>query len=97
MAALDMSFEHGQPLEVAEGHFETGITRAESRFGTYLHSVEWGEDRRSARIRGTGFDVSLRLDERFVHAKGTIPFFARMFEAPVRRFLEETFQKPVRG
>lgn len=97
MAALDISFEHGQPLEIARGNFETGITRAESKYRAYLHSVEWGEDRQSARIKGTGFDVLILLDERHVHAKGTIPFFAKMFEGPARKYLQETFQRPLPG
>ena len=97
MASLNMSFPHGQTEEVARERFELGINEAQSKFGNYIKTVEWGSDRTSANLKGSGFDVNLRVDHVAVHAVGTIPFFAKMLEAPVRKFLEDTFRRPVIG
>ena len=97
MASLNMSFPHGQSVEVARERFELGISEAKTKFGQYIKNVEWGPDRTSARLSGAGFDVNLRVDDVAVHAVGTIPFFAKTLEAPVRKFLEETFRRPAIG
>ena len=97
MALLNMSFEHGQTWDVARERFELGITEAEAKFGQYIKSVEWGADRTSAKLKGSGFEVELRVDLENVHATGTIPFFAKFLEKPVRKFLEETFKRPALG
>lgn len=94
MASLNMSIEHGQTWEEARVNFEKGITAAGVRYGKYIRLVEWSDDRTSARLRGKGFDVQLRLDEHSIHADGEVPFFVRMLERPIRRFVEETLNGP---
>ena len=94
MAPLNMSFRHGQPWETARANFETGINQAKDRFGAFLKSVEWSDDKTAARLRGSNFDVNLTLGPESVHAEGNVPFIARkLLEMPVRKFLEETFKK----
>jgi hypothetical protein len=70
------------------------MNEAETRFGSYLQSVEWSEDKTSAKILGSGFDVKLWVDDQSVHAEGQIPFLLRLaVERPVKKFLEDTFKK----
>ena len=71
MAALNMAFEHGQAWKVARANFETGITRPGAKFGMWIRKVEWNEERTSARLTGTGYDVLLLLDATKVYATGS--------------------------
>ena len=89
MASLNMSIVHGQTWEKAKANFEKGITAASARHAKYIRLVEWSDDRASARLSGKGFDVQLRLDEHSIHASGEVPFFVRLLEGPIRRFVEE--------
>ena len=97
MPKVDLSFEHGQTFENARANFEKGITQARSRFGMFIHEVDWSDDRSSARLTGKGFDLRLRLDDARVHVTGTAAIFPRFLDAPVRKFLAEIFQDGPRG
>ena len=92
MAALNMTIQHGQTPEAARANFEKGVTPAREKYGSYVRQVEWSDDHTSAHLTGSGFDVVLSVDDTAVHATGTIPFFAKMLEAPVRKFIEDTFR-----
>ena len=93
MAAFKMSFEHAQPWDLARERFETGVARAAEDFRSVIKTVEWSEDKTSARLEGRGFDVTLKLQPEALHAEGQVPFMARlMLETPIRKFLEETFR-----
>jgi hypothetical protein len=92
MPAVNLSFEHGQSYDAARTNFEKGITQAQAKFGMFIHKVVWSDDRTSARLTGTGFEVDLRLDESMVHATGHVPIFLRFLEGPIRKFLAKTFK-----
>jgi len=95
MASLDISFRHGQTEERAKANFRKAIDAAGTRYASLIRTVEWSPDRASARLVGQGFDVDVRLTGDSVRATGRVPLFARlMLEAPVRKFLEETFREP---
>ena len=93
MAALDMSFEHGQPWDEARANFEAGVARAAAKYPRWVRDPEWNDDRTEVRLTGPGYDVHLRLDETKVHATGHVPVPLWLLEGPVRRFLKEAFAK----
>jgi hypothetical protein len=88
MAALNMSVKHGQPWEVAKANFEKGITEAHAKHGHLIRHVDWSDDKTSATITGAGSEVRLWLDEESVHAKGHVPFFVKLLEGQIRKFIE---------
>jgi len=94
MPRVNLSFDHGQSWDAARASFETGITRAAAKFGLWIRRVEWSDDRTSARLFGPGYAVVLTLDERQVHVTGSLPFFPKFLEGPVRKFLAETLGSP---
>ena len=89
MAALNMTIEHGQSWESARASFEKGIVAAEARYGRHITRVAWSDDRTSALLSGTGFEVTLTVDPRAVYARGRVPFFFRMLEGPIRKFVQD--------
>jgi hypothetical protein len=97
MATLNLSIEHGQTWDNARASFERGITQAAEQYGRWIQRVDWSDDRTAARLTGNGFVVDLRIDDRQLHVAGEIPFYFRLFEAPLRRFVEETFHRPKLG
>jgi hypothetical protein len=94
VAALDMSVKHGQTWDAARANFENGVAQARAKFPAYVRGVAWSDDRTSAHLTGPGFDVVLSVDADSVHARGTVPFFVRMLEGPIRRFVEESLGPP---
>jgi hypothetical protein len=93
MAAFRMSYPHGQSLEEAQANFLKGMNEGQLRFGSYLQRVELAEDKTSAKIAGSGFDLKLWVDDQAVHAEGQVPFLLRFaIEKPVRKFLEDIFE-----
>lgn len=97
MAALKMSVKHGQPFAVASANFDSGISRAEAKFRSQIRQVEWSDDRSSATLKGPGFEVLLKVDADSVHATGHVPFFFKLFEGQMRKFVEETLAFPGNG
>ena len=81
MPPVNLSFEHGKSYDTARRNFEKGITHAHAKFGMFIHTVVWSDDRTSARLTGTGFEVNLRLDESMVHATGRVPIFPAFSKA----------------
>ena len=94
MAALDTTVKHGRDFATARANFEEAVTAASTKYGQFIREVEWSEDRTEARLTGPGFDVLLRVDPEVVRATGTVPFFVRMLEGPVMKFIEETLRRP---
>lgn len=90
MAQLNMAFEHGQPWEAARANFETAITKAESDYARWIHSVRWSEDRTAAVLSGPSYEIALELDETHVRARGRVPLAVKLLEPSVRRFVERT-------
>ncbi len=46
------------------------------------------------KLSGTGFEVNLSVDAESVHATGHVPFFFKLFEGQVRKFVQETLAAP---
>lgn len=94
MARLEISIEHGQSPEVAQEKFESGITAAVSRYGSWIGRLDWSEDRRAARVTGAGYEVRLWYDERSLHARGNVPLAWKLFEPAIRtriqRMIDDT-------
>lgn len=84
MARLEFSMEHGQPPERAQEHFEAGIAEAVERYGSWIGRLDWSEDRRAAMVSGSGYEVRLWYDDRFLHAHGHIPLAWKLFEPAMR-------------
>ncbi len=89
MAALNLSVKHGQTWDVAKANFEKGLARAGEKFGSYVRSVEWSDDRTSALVNGSGFNVRLWVDQEAVHAEGDVPFYVKFLEGSIRKFAQE--------
>ena len=84
MARLDIAIEHRQPMDLAQAKFETAIREAEAKFGSWVGRVDWSDDRRSATVSGSNYNVKVWYDERDVHAQGTIPMAWKLLEGVVR-------------
>jgi Putative polyhydroxyalkanoic acid system protein (PHA_gran_rgn) len=94
MAALKMSVKHNQTFEAARANFVNGITRAQEKYGSHIGRIEWSPDQTAATLSGTGFEVRLSVDPESVHATGHVPFFFKLFEGQVRKFVQETLASP---
>jgi hypothetical protein len=95
MARLNLEFEHDQPLDVAQAKFEAGISEALSRYGSWVHRVDWSEDRHAATVFGSGYEVRLWFDERFFHAQGHIPLAWKLFEGAIRHHIRKVIDRPL--
>ena len=95
MAPLNLSVKHGQTWDVARANFEKAIEAARTQFGMWIRRVEWSDDRTSAQLSGPGYSVEMSVDAHEVHARGNLPAFARLFEAPLKAFLKKTFDRPL--
>ncbi|APW58849.1 polyhydroxyalkanoic acid system family protein [Paludisphaera borealis] len=93
MAQVNMSFEHGQPPEVARENFVKGIEKAHAEHGRWIHKVSWSDDRTSAVLTGPSYEVTMSLDDTHVHARGRVPLAFKLFERPVRRYIEQSLEK----
>lgn len=94
MARLELSMEHGQPPEVAQARFEEGIAEAVDRFGSWIGRIDWSEDRHAATIAGSGYEVRLWYDERFLHARGHIPLAWKLVEPAIRHHIRKMLERP---
>jgi hypothetical protein len=88
MARLNIAIEHGQPPDLAAAKFQAAILDAQDRFGSWIDQVDWSEDRRSATLSGSGFEVRFWFDDRLVHAQGQIPLAWKLLEGPMRSYLK---------
>lgn len=93
MARLDLSMEHGQPLEVAQARFEAGISEAVSRYRSWIGRIDWSDDRQAALISGSGYEVRLWYDERFLHARGHIPLAWKLLEPAVKHHIRKIIDR----
>jgi hypothetical protein len=94
MARLEFSLEHHQPMDVAQARFEAGIDEAVSRYRSWVDQVDWSEDGQAATISGSGYEVRLWYDERFLHVRGRIPLAWKLFEGAVRHRIREMILRP---
>jgi hypothetical protein len=90
MAEVNMSFEHGQTPDVARANFIRNIEKAQAEHGRWIRKVTWSDDRTSAVLSGPSYEVTMSLDDTHVHARGHVPLAMKLFERPVRRFIEQT-------
>ncbi len=95
MARLDITIEHRQPIELAQAKFEAAIHEAEAKFGHWIGRVDWAEDRRSATLSGSNYEVKFWYDDRDVHAKGSIPMAWKLFEGAVRSQMKKMIDQAV--
>ena len=95
MAQLDLSVEHDQPMDVAQAKLEAGIAEAMSRFGSWVGRLDWSEDRHSAKVSGSGYEVRLWYDEHSFHAQGHIPLAWKLFEGAVRNHIRKVIERPL--
>jgi hypothetical protein len=89
MAQVNLSIPHGQPLDAARENFVRGIEKAMEEHGRWIHAVVWSDDRTSAVLTGPSYEVTMSLDDTYVHARGRVPLAIKLFEGPVRRFIEK--------
>ena len=67
-------------MDVAQAKLEAGIAEAMARFGSWVGRVDWSDDRHSATIAGSGYEVRLWYDEHFVHMQGHVPLAWKLFQ-----------------
>jgi hypothetical protein len=72
-----------------QADFEEAIAKAQTRFATWVHQVNWSDDRTSVTLIGTGFNVDLSYDEQKVYVRGTVPIAFKLMEGPVRSFIAQ--------
>ena len=65
--------EHDEPMDVAQAKLEAGIAEAMSRFGSWVGRVDWSDDRHSATIAGSGYEVRLWYRRAILPRPGTHP------------------------
>jgi hypothetical protein len=94
MARVNFRLEHHQPMEGAQARFESGIDEAVSRYGSWIGRVDRSEDGQAATISGSGFEVRLWYDERFLHVQGHVPLAWKLFEGTVRHRIREMITRP---
>ncbi len=95
MARLHLALEHDHPLDVAQAKFEAGISEALERYGSWVDRVDWSEDRHSATVSGSGYQVRLWYDERLFHAQGQIPLAWKVFEGAIRHHIRKVIDRPL--
>jgi hypothetical protein len=94
MAEINFSGNHNQPIEVARAVFAKQIELALAKYPKWLQRVEWSSDR-SATLFGPGIEIRLWFDEELVHAKGKVPLFVKLLEAPIASIVREGLRKPM--
>lgn len=97
MARLNMELEHGQPWEAARANFEATIERVRADHGSWIHAVEWSDDRTSAALTGPSYRVVLELDPTHVRATGRVPWAIKLLEPALRRYVERTMREQASG
>ncbi len=97
MARLDLTVEHGQPLDVAQAKFEEGIAEAMARYGSWVGRLDWSDDQHSATVSGSGYEVRLWYDEQFLHAQGHVPLAWKLFEGAIRSQIRKVIDRPLRA
>jgi hypothetical protein len=93
MARLDLTIEHGQPMEGAAEKFQAAIREAQDRFGTWIRRIDWSDDHRTATLSGPGYEVRLWFDDRHVHAQGHIPLAWKLFEGAMRNYVKRAIDR----
>jgi len=93
MAQLNLSLEHGQPMEVAQAQFQAAVLEAQSQFSRWIRRVDWSEDRSSVTFAGGNFEVKLWYDDRDLHAQGTIPLAWKLFEGAIRNHIKKAIER----
>ena len=95
MARLDITIEHGQPLEVAQAKFQAAILATQSRHPGWIHRIDWADDGHSATVTGPGYEVRCWYDERDLHLQGSIPLAWKLFEGAIRNRIKADIERPL--
>jgi hypothetical protein len=93
MARLDISFEHGQPPEVAGAKFQAAIRDIHSRFPGWIRRLEWADDGQAATLAGSGYEVRCWYDERDLHVQGSIPLAWKLLEGTIRSYIKHDINR----
>jgi hypothetical protein len=93
MARLNMSFAHGQSPEAAQTKFQTAIHEIHTRFPNWIERVEWADDKRSATLSGSGYEIRCWHDDRDLHVQGTIPLAWKLLEGAIRSHIKHDIQR----
>lgn len=90
---MELSIEHGQTPASAQAAFEAGIHETMTRFRSWIGQADWSDDRRSMRLTGSGFDVSLWYDDTMLYVRGQVPFAWKLFEPAIRNHIQRAIQQ----
>ena len=97
MSFIDLTFQHGQPLDEAQRRLHTAVDEVQRQFGATIRSATWSPDRNRVKLEGVGFWVEMAVDAHTLHAKGDIVLLGRLLGGPMsaglNRILERTFHK----
>jgi hypothetical protein len=90
MAQLNLAIDHGLTPEAARDKFERTVTTAQTKYASWIHRLDWSEDRTRVRLFGPGYEVELSYDDQKVYARGTVPLAMKLLEGPVKAFITKT-------
>jgi hypothetical protein len=90
MAQLNLAMDHGQTPEAARANFERTVNAAHTKFGSWIHRLDWSADRTRVTLVGPGYEVELSYDDQKVYARGTVPLAFKLLEGPAKAFIAQT-------
>lgn len=93
MAQIHVSMKHGQTPDVARAIFVREIDEASAKYAKWIQRVDWSPDRASATLSGPGFEIRTWHDDQEVHAKGNVPLFIKILEAPLKAMIQQTIAR----
>ncbi|HEV3259089.1 MAG TPA: polyhydroxyalkanoic acid system family protein [Gemmataceae bacterium] len=97
MSMMNLSVKHGRTLEEARARLEMAVSELCTRFGSFVHRVEWNAHRTAAKLFGPGFEGEIRVDAQEVYASLDVPLLVGLFSSPLlsgmKAILEQQFQK----
>jgi hypothetical protein len=90
---INLSVKHGQSLEVARTQLDKAVQDVRATLGPLVQRIEWTDDHRTVTLHGAGFNVSMWVDEREVHATGELAFLGGLLSSPLVSGLKGILQK----
>ena len=101
MSLLTLSVQHKHTFDEARRHLETAVHEITNRLGSLIKRIEWSSDHSRVRLEGSGFWITLQVDEQAVHVSADLPVLDRLlggsFTTRLKEILQRTFQPKLPG
>lgn len=96
MSLIQMTIKHNRSQDEARRVLEESVSEARGKFGAFIHTCEWSDDRNTVSLSGSGCTCEIRVDPVEVHVRGDIPFLAGLLAGPFvagfKQILQRNFQ-----